>query len=536
MQRTATLLALAVPFISGHGVISSPLAEFAPNIMRTTYVAIIQAFLPGKFDDSPQTNVANFNKAFAAQTQYKTLRDLLDLHGPDCGNTLPNVAAKAIPSDGKMTWKNPDTGEGFIPSHTGPCEIWLDSTRVFQNNDCATNFPAAPEARLPVDYTKCGPNGCLLRFYWLALHQPQWQVYKNCVPLQGNDQGSAPAVAPAPTTTPSSAPSLNGGQCSDVATGVDYFGNDVANVYVSGTNQDKVSACCSACTQKTGCKGFTINGDTCWLKSQLVNAVPCLHCISAAFVTSTPTQAPLLPSGQCATVQKEVDYYGNDIGNRRVSGSSHDKVTACCSACRATSGCKGFTVNGETCWLKSKLDVAVPCLHCLSAAFSGAYPTQAPPLNGGQCANVQNEIDYYGNDIANVHVSGTNQDKVSVCCSACTQTRGCKGFTINGDTCWLKSQLLNAAPCRNCISASAGSAAQCGSIASNTDYYGNDIRSFPVLGDAMSQRTQCCNGCASTSGCVGFAINSGTCWLKNKLANKSNTPGVVSGSYTTYRL
>ncbi|EQC26776.1 hypothetical protein SDRG_15426 [Saprolegnia diclina VS20] len=521
------------------------MAEFIPDVMRTTYVATIQAFLPGKFDDSPATNVANFNKAFAAQSQYKTLRDLLDLSGPDCGNTRTNVAPKPIPSDGMMTWQNPDTGEGFIPSHTGPCEIWLDNNRVFQNDNCATNFPTAPAARLPVDYTKCGPNGCMLRFYWLALHQPQWQVYKNCVPLQGNEQGSTPTVAPAPATTPTVAPApapattssstsapLNGGQCSNVAIGVDYYGNDVNSLYVSGTDQDKVTACCTACTTTIGCNGFTINGETCWLKSKLVNASTCPNCISASFVTSTTTQAPPLNGGKCGTVQEQVDYYGNDLGLFRVSGSGQDRVTACCTACTTTIGCNGFTVNGDMCWLKSKLDVATSCPNCLSAAFSGpSYPTQAPPLNGGQCANVQTGIDYYGNDLGNLYVSGTDQDKVSACCSACTQKIDCMGFTVHGDMCWLKSKLLNPTLCPDCISASAGSKAQCGSIASNTDYYGNDIASFQVLGDDLSQRTQCCNGCASTSGCVGFAINSGTCWLKNKLGDKSNSPGVVSGSY-----
>ncbi|KDO29253.1 hypothetical protein SPRG_22161 [Saprolegnia parasitica CBS 223.65] len=199
-NAVVSLFALAAPLVAGHGIISNPLAEFTPNVMRTTYVTRIQANFPGKFDDSPQTNVANFNKAFKAQTQFKTLRDMLDPQGPDCGNTLTNGAKKAIPTNGMMTWQNPDTGEGFIPSHTGPCEVWIDNKRVFQNDDCATNFPAKPAANLPVDYSSCGANGCMLRFYWLALHEPMWQVYKNCVPLKGN--GQQPTSAPKPTAKP----------------------------------------------------------------------------------------------------------------------------------------------------------------------------------------------------------------------------------------------------------------------------------------------------------------------------------------------
>ncbi|EQC33678.1 hypothetical protein SDRG_08782 [Saprolegnia diclina VS20] len=445
MKLATTLLALAAPLISGHGIVSNPPAEFRSDVMRTKYVATIQANFPGKFDDSPQTNVANFNKAFKAQSQFKTLRDMLDPHGPDCGYTLTNVDKKAIPGNGQMTWKNPDTGEGFIPSHKGPCEVWIDNERVFQNDDCATNFPQSPEVNLPVDYSSCGANGCMLRFYWLALHEPMWQVYKNCVPLKGNGQGPAPGPAPLP----------NGGQCSNVQANVDYYGNDIKNLGVWGSNQDKVSACCKACTSTGGCKGFTVNGDTCWLKSKLENPSPRDNCFSAANAGSGP--APLPNGGQCSNVQANVDYYGNDIKNLWVSGNDQDKVSACCNACSSTGGCNGFTVNGNTCWLKSKLENPSPRDNCFSATGNGAS-------NGG------------------------------------------------------------------------GSSAQCGSVASNVDYYGNDIRNFQVNGDANSQLSQCCNGCSSTGGCVGFSINGGTCWLKSKLENYRTSNGVVSGRIQKSRL
>ncbi|OQR85334.1 hypothetical protein ACHHYP_11930, partial [Achlya hypogyna] len=266
-KLTALVVAVALPLTTAHGIVSSPAAEFDASKMRTSYVDRIEAFFPGKFDDSPQVNVANFNAAFKAQSQFKTLRDMLDPHGPDCGYTLTNVAKKAIPSDGTLTWQNPDTGEGFIPSHTGPCEVWINDKRVFQNDDCATNFPQAPAAKLPVDYSSCTGDSCMLRFYWIALHQPQWQVYKNCVPLQGNG-GQATASTAAPSSP------VSGGQCSDITADVDYYGNDIAHQSVSGSAQDQVTQCCSACTTTSGCVGFTINSGTCWLKHTLTNATP----------------------------------------------------------------------------------------------------------------------------------------------------------------------------------------------------------------------------------------------------------------------
>ncbi|RHY61863.1 hypothetical protein DYB30_000181 [Aphanomyces astaci] len=160
--------------VAGHGIMSVPKAEFDPTVMRTTYVATIQANFPGKFNDSPDKNVAAFNKAFRDQqaTGFKTLRAMLDPQGPDCGYSKLDVPAKPIPSDGNVVWQNPDSGEGFVPSHT----IWLDNTRVFQNDDCATNFPEKPAAHLPVDFASC-VGSCTIRFYWIALHQDLWQVY-----------------------------------------------------------------------------------------------------------------------------------------------------------------------------------------------------------------------------------------------------------------------------------------------------------------------------------------------------------------------
>jgi len=163
--------------VSGHGYLTSPLAEFVPGVMETSYITRFQANFPGKFDDSPANNVKTFTAAFNQQTQFKTLRDMLASYGSECGNTIKDATAKEIPSDGMLTWQNVDTGEGFIPSHTGPCEVWLDDKRVFQGDDCATQFPSKPAAHIPIDYSSCGSNGCVLRFYWLAIHEPMWQVY-----------------------------------------------------------------------------------------------------------------------------------------------------------------------------------------------------------------------------------------------------------------------------------------------------------------------------------------------------------------------
>ncbi|EQC39421.1 hypothetical protein SDRG_03624 [Saprolegnia diclina VS20] len=75
----------------------------------------------------------------------------------------------------------------------------------------------------------------------------------------------------------------------------------------------------------------------------------------------------------------------------------------------------------------------------------------------------------------------------------------------------------------------ASSSSQC-TIEANTDYYGNDLSRHPVSGDANSYVSVCCDKCSTTSGCAGFTINDGFCYLKSKLENKSSSKTAVSGS------
>ncbi|KAE8982281.1 hypothetical protein PF010_g21802 [Phytophthora fragariae] len=80
-----------------------------------------------------------------------------------------------------MKWQNYQTQIGFMPSHYGPCEAWIDDTRVFHSDDCRRDYTGYP-AEIPIDYSSCSGD-CTFTFYWLALHEPNWQVYKQCAPI-----------------------------------------------------------------------------------------------------------------------------------------------------------------------------------------------------------------------------------------------------------------------------------------------------------------------------------------------------------------
>ncbi|TMW57059.1 hypothetical protein Poli38472_002984 [Pythium oligandrum] len=219
MKTPATIACAAVLAVSvdAHGYLIEPAPVFnGPK--KTDYVDKIDSgTLPApwagkKFNDNPDANADTFNKAFKELPPAdQNIRKMMDPVGPDCGFTKLEMDPVDVSSRKDVTWANPDKpGEpGFIDSHTGPCEIWIDDTMVMHEDNCARKFKGHP-ASIPVDFSKCSGT-CNLRFYWLALHEPMWQVYKNCVKIKnGAGGGSAPApvtsTAPAPTTGTAPAP------------------------------------------------------------------------------------------------------------------------------------------------------------------------------------------------------------------------------------------------------------------------------------------------------------------------------------------
>jgi hypothetical protein len=77
----------------------------------------IPAIFQDKFDGNPQQNAVNFATELKS-SQYKSLRGLIGFRGGKCEDTLPYVNPKPIPVDSQIIWENPDTKEGFVPSHT----------------------------------------------------------------------------------------------------------------------------------------------------------------------------------------------------------------------------------------------------------------------------------------------------------------------------------------------------------------------------------------------------------------------------------
>uniref|UniRef100_H3H2T8 Uncharacterized protein n=1 Tax=Phytophthora ramorum TaxID=164328 RepID=H3H2T8_PHYRM len=201
---TATAAALVFNPADAHGYISKPAAQFVDPSTSTYYAKTItsdvnSAFGGLKWDDSPEANTAAFTSAFP-NAGYSSLRDMLDQQVTDCANTRTDVSPVDVSGLTVLNWQNDQEQKGFIDSHHGPCEVWIDDTKVDHQDDCVATYGSGYPASVSADFSKCSGD-CTLRFYWLALHEPNWQVYKQCVPVVNNSgtqvQGT---VVPADTT------------------------------------------------------------------------------------------------------------------------------------------------------------------------------------------------------------------------------------------------------------------------------------------------------------------------------------------------
>ncbi|EGZ08730.1 hypothetical protein PHYSODRAFT_525076 [Phytophthora sojae] len=183
----AILLATA----NGHGYLTEPAVTFlSSSTDNTQFIATIESSasdFSGTFSGSPADNTAAFTKAFEASS-YTSLKELINDKATitvtdatlTCGSCYPDETAQPLP-DTYVEWSHSST-EGFSSSHAGPCEVWCDDVRVFQDDDCAADYTSAP-AELPYDRDACLGTSTLT-FYWLALHSSTWQVYINCAPLE----------------------------------------------------------------------------------------------------------------------------------------------------------------------------------------------------------------------------------------------------------------------------------------------------------------------------------------------------------------
>ncbi|POM67922.1 Hypothetical protein PHPALM_15981 [Phytophthora palmivora] len=178
MAAVLSSAALLASTSEAHQVVLLPAPTYTTDNKDTKYAPL--AFL----ENQGYETVEDFN-AWRRNKGYKTLRAFMDgakytvTDGADyyCGFTNAKAAPQAIP-DGTMR------STGY--THDGPCEVWLDTTRVLQSDNCHETISGKT---YDLDYSSC-MGTCTLRWYWLGVrflkNEYSWQVYKACIPLSSS--------------------------------------------------------------------------------------------------------------------------------------------------------------------------------------------------------------------------------------------------------------------------------------------------------------------------------------------------------------
>ncbi|OQS06007.1 hypothetical protein THRCLA_01925 [Thraustotheca clavata] len=286
--------------------------------------------------------------------------------------------------------------------------------------------------------------------------------------------------------------------CSSIEDNIDYWGNDIKQ-----TKQSNAASCCSDCSNTPNCVVYTWRDGTCYLKHTKANRYS-----SDGAKSASPTS-----SATCSATENDIDYWGNDIIQTKQSIPEK-----CCDDCTNTPNCIVYTWRDGTCYLK----------HTKANRYTslGVRSASRPSAQSSACAPIEENIDYYGNDI-----KSTKQPTAELCCQDCANTPGCVVYTWRdyggGNTvCWLKSTKGNRSLSNGARSASVQSSSSiCLPIEENTDYPGNDIA-------RMSRGTagECCDDCRAHAGCAVSVWYGGLCYLKSAKANKVYVSGARASS------
>jgi Glycosyl hydrolase family 7 len=196
---TITTIALLAHQVSSHGYLSQPPAVYYNDNTKTSYITRVNAYelFPSyRWDYSPDENAASYEHLVDIGGIQQPLKSFMDQYITNC--PLNDLSTTFDMTDvSQVHWQNDQAHEGFVSSHSGPCEVWINNTIVFSDLNCAKHYTTYP-AQLPVDMTIC-QGTCLLSIYWMALHESFWQLYKGCATIK-NTKASANNETYSPAT------------------------------------------------------------------------------------------------------------------------------------------------------------------------------------------------------------------------------------------------------------------------------------------------------------------------------------------------
>ncbi|ETV92739.1 hypothetical protein H310_12972 [Aphanomyces invadans] len=197
--------------------------------------------------------------------------------------------------------------------------------------------------------------------------------------------------------------------CGVVEANTDFQGNDLTSVPAASAQE-----CCPHCSANPSCTGFAYAWGTCYLKyGALVR-------ISKAGVSAVATSTGV---GSCTAIEANTDFQGNDLDT-----ASANSAQECCPICSANPSCTGFSYGWGTCYLKYG-----PLVRVYKQGVSASV------VKPSQCAQLQPNVDYSGNDIECTPSIVTPD----ACCAKCAANSQCKLFVVSKFGCCIKHTAAN---------------------------------------------------------------------------------------------
>ena len=194
--------------VDAHGFMSVPKAIYTDPSTKTSYIYRVDGniIFPGlKWNDSPRVN-SDLLTTKINDGSFPELKTFTDKYIMGCPI---NDLSKSVSVDGLTTfeWRNDEEKKGFVESHEGPCEIWIDNKKVFSDTNCAKNYISYP-AVIDIDYSICSGT-CQLDFYWMAMQEALWQIYKGCVTITNSQSSNTNPTSRPSTNSPTNQPTTN---------------------------------------------------------------------------------------------------------------------------------------------------------------------------------------------------------------------------------------------------------------------------------------------------------------------------------------
>jgi len=218
---------------------------------------------------------------------------------------------------------------------------------------------------------------------------------------------------------------------------------DVAGELLASVFAPSVDLCCTHCSAAAGCEGFSYFGRMCFLKTQVTGTyynpgrrsrvlahVPEQEPVPSNMTTTTTTTTTGPASSDTCSA------FTAPLANTDLAGNlSHDTYAAsegaCCGLCSEFQGCEGFVYLDEykRCYLKAQI----------IGTYTQAGAIARVLLNGNSC-------DGYSaappdRDLVGDLLSETFGLSAGECCSICSGTTACEGFTHFSQVCYLKANI-----------------------------------------------------------------------------------------------